>query len=112
MRKNINAVEIACIAEESGAKALTIHGRTRQQFYSGRADWGIIKVVKKSINIPVIGNGDIFTPLDAKQIIEDTGCDGIMIGRGAQGNPWIFKRTFHYLKSGELLPEPLVERKN
>ncbi|TDX45297.1 tRNA dihydrouridine synthase DusB [Orenia marismortui] len=103
---NINAVEIAKIAENNGAQAIAVHGRTRSQFYSGRADWSIIADVKRSVSIPVIGNGDIFSPEDAIKMIDETGCDGIMIGRGAQGNPWIFKRTAHYLKTGELLPLP------
>ncbi len=109
--ESINAVQIAAIAEENGAKAITVHGRTRQQFYSGKADWGIIKEVKESISIPVIGNGDIFTPEDAKRIFEETNCDGILIGRGAQGNPWIFKRISTYLKSGILISEPSAEEK-
>ncbi|MBM7625026.1 tRNA dihydrouridine synthase DusB [Sporohalobacter salinus] len=103
---NVNAVEIAQIAEKSGAQAVAVHGRTREQFYSGEADWEIIKEVKEKVKIPVIGNGDIFRPQDAEEIIKTTGCDGIMIGRGAQGNPWIFKRTLHYLETGELLPLP------
>lgn len=106
---NINVVEMAKIAEENGAGAVTVHGRTREQYYSGKADWDIIKQVKKSVSIPVIGNGDIFSPVDAKNIFEYTGCDGIMIGRGAQGNPWIFKNVIHYLETGELLPEPTWE---
>ncbi|MCR1899061.1 tRNA dihydrouridine synthase DusB [Irregularibacter muris] len=103
---SINAVEMAKIAEESGAKAIAIHGRTREQFYSGQADWSIIKEVKDKVSIPVIGNGDITSPELAKAMIDQTGCDAIMIGRAAQGNPWIFRRTVHYLKTGELLPEP------
>lgn len=103
---SVNAVQIAAIAEEEGAAAVTVHGRTREQFYSGTADWGIIKEVKRALKIPVIGNGDIFSPQDAKRMLEETGCDAVMIGRGAQGNPWIFKRTAVYLESGELLPEP------
>lgn len=106
---NINVVEMAKIAEENGAGAVTVHGRTREQYYSGKADWDIIKQVKQSVSIPVIGNGDIFSPVDAKNIFEYTGCDGIMIGRGAQGNPWIFKNVIHYLETGELLPEPTWE---
>jgi tRNA-dihydrouridine synthase B len=108
---SINADEIAMIAEENGAKAVTVHGRTREQFYSGKADWDIIKQVKQSVKIPVIGNGDIVTPEDAKRMLEYTGCDGIMIGRGAQGNPWIFSRVIHYLNTGELLPEPTPQEK-
>ena len=106
-----NAVEIAKIIEDSGASAITIHGRTREQFYSGRADWDIIRQVKEAVSIPVIGNGDIRSPEDGKKMIEQTGCDGIMIGRAAQGNPWIFERTLHYLQTGELLPMPTVEEK-
>lgn len=108
---NINAVEIAKIAEANGACAVTVHGRTRQQYYSGKADWDIIKEVKKAVNIPVIGNGDIFTPLDAKNLFEYTNCDAIMVARGAQGNPWIFKSINHYIKTGEILPEPNLREK-
>ncbi len=109
--ENINAVEVSKIIEEAGASAITLHGRTREQFYSGVADWNVIKEVKQAISIPLIGNGDIKTPEDAKTIIELTGCDGIMIGRAAQGNPWIFERTNHYLSTGELLPEPTLEER-
>ena len=108
---NINAVEIAKIAEDEGAAAITVHGRTREQFYSGKADWDIIKEVKQQLAIPVIGNGDIFTPQDAKAMLDYTGCDAVMIARGAQGNPWIFKRTQEYLKSGILLPEPTPQER-
>lgn len=107
----INAIEVAQIIEQAGASALTIHGRTREQYYSGKADWGIIKEVKNRIKIPVIGNGDIKTPEDAKKMLEDTGCDAIMIGRAAYGNPWIFSRTVHYLETGELIKEPSVEER-
>lgn len=89
--KRVNAVEIAKIVQENGAKAVTVHGRTREQFYSGKADWDIIKRVKEAVEIPVIGNGDVFSREDAESLLAETGCDGIMIGRGAQGNPWIFK---------------------
>lgn len=108
---SINAVEIACIAEENGAKAVTVHGRTREQFYTGKADWSIISKVKQAVKIPVIGNGDISSPEAAKAMLEETGCDGVMIGRGAEGNPWIFRRTVEFLSSGELLPEPSYEEK-
>lgn len=108
---HVNAVEIAKVAEANGASAVAVHGRTREQYYSGKADWDIIKQVKEAVNIPVIGNGDVFTPQDAKNLLEHTGCDAIMVGRGAQGNPWIFKRILHYLKTGELLPEPTAEER-
>ncbi|MEN2258694.1 tRNA dihydrouridine synthase DusB [Paraclostridium benzoelyticum] len=108
---NINAVEIAKIAEASGISALAIHGRTREQYYSGKADWDIIAKIKENINIPVIGNGDVFEVEDAINMINKTKCDAIMIGRGAQGNPWIFKRINHYMKTGEILPEPTGEEK-
>jgi len=108
---NVNAVEIAKIIEECGASAIAVHGRTREQFYSGRADWEIIRKVKEAVSIPVIGNGDIVKPEDAKRMLEQTGCDAVMIGRGAQGNPWIFKRTLRYLEKGELLPEPSADEK-
>ena len=108
---SVNAVEIAKIAEECGISALAIHGRTREQFYSGKADWDIIAEIKQAINIPVIGNGDVFEVEDAVNMLEKTKCDSIMIGRGAQGNPWIFNRINHYMKTGEILPEPTLEEK-
>ena len=108
---SVNAVEIAKIAEASGISALAIHGRTREQYYSGKADWDIITEIKNAINIPVIGNGDVFTVEDARNMLDKTGCDAIMIGRGAQGNPWIFKRINHYMETGEILPEPTLEEK-
>lgn len=103
---SINAVEIARIAEASGVAAIAVHGRTREQYYTGKADWDIIKQVKSQVSIPVMGNGDVFTPEDARNLMEYTGCDGIMIGRGAQGNPWIFSRTLEYLRSGIVPPTP------
>ena len=108
---SVNALEIAKIAEECGISALAIHGRTREQFYSGKADWDIIAEIKQSINIPVIGNGDVFDVQDAVHMLEKTKCDAIMIGRGSQGNPWIFNRINHYMKTGEVLPEPTLEEK-
>lgn len=109
--QHVNAVEFAQMAEEAGVQAITIHGRTRAQMYAGKADWDIIKKVKEAVHIPVIGNGDIFTPEDAKRMIEETGCDGVAIARGAKGNPWLIKRTIEYLKTGTLLPEPILEEK-
>lgn len=106
--KNLNAVEVAKIIEEAGADAITIHGRTREEFYTGIADWEIIKKIKNQLTIPVIGNGDIFTPEDIKKMIEDTNCDAVMIGRGAKGNPWIFSMAFDYLNKGNYEhPTPL-----
>ena len=104
--EHINAVEMAHIAQESGAAAIAVHGRTREQYYSGNADWEIIRKVKEAVHIPVIGNGDVWTPQDAIDMRKQTGCDGVMIGRGAQGNPWIFKQILHYEQTGELLEKP------
>ncbi|MEW9124433.1 MAG: tRNA dihydrouridine synthase DusB [Thermotaleaceae bacterium] len=108
---HINAVEIAKIAEENGAQAIAVHGRTREQFYSGKADWSIIRKVKEAVRIPVIGNGDVFELEDGLRMLEETKCDGIMIGRGAQGNPWIFERIVHYLKTGNRLALPTPQEK-
>lgn len=102
---SINAVEFSKMIEESGADAITIHGRTRVQMYEGVADWDIIKKVKENISIPLIGNGDVKSPIDAKNLLEYTGCNGIMIGRGAMGNPFIFKRIDHFFKTGEIIDE-------
>ncbi|SHH42288.1 tRNA-U20-dihydrouridine synthase [Caloranaerobacter azorensis DSM 13643] len=109
--KNINAVEIAKIIEEEGASLVVIHGRTREQFYSGKANWDIIREVKNNVSIPVVGNGDIFIPEDAKRMIDYTGCDGVMIGRGSQGNPWIFKRIVALIEDGEEIPPPTNREK-
>lgn len=109
--KEDNAVDFARMAEDSGAKAVTVHGRTREQMYSGKADWDVISRVKQAVSIPVIGNGDIFTPEDAREMFEKTGCDAIMIGRGAQGNPWIFERILHYILYCEMLPYPSDKEK-
>ncbi len=101
-----NAVEIARIAESAGAAAITVHGRTREQYYSGRADWECIRSVKEAVKIPVIGNGDITDAFSAKRMLEQTGCDGIMIGRAAQGNPWIFREAAGYLECGRIPARP------
>ena len=104
--EHINAVEMAHIAQESGAAAIAVHGRTREQYYSGKADWDIIRQVKEAVKIPVIGNGDLLTAEDVIAMEEQTGCDGFMIARGAQGNPWIFRQILHYFETGEHLPKP------
>lgn len=109
--KSINAVEFAKIAEQSGVSAVTVHGRTREQFYSGTADLDIIKAVKAAVKIPVIGNGDIIDGGSAAHMLEYTGCDGIMVGREAEGNPWIFKEISAYLKDGTVLPLPDLDER-
>ena len=108
---SINALEIAKIAESCGISAITIHGRTREQYYSGKADWDIIGEIKSQLLIPVIGNGDITSIEDAIRIKEKTSCDAIMVGRGAQGNPWIFNRIDHYMKTGQVLDLPSKDEK-
>ena len=106
---HVNAVEMAKIAEDAGAAAVAVHGRTREQFYSGKADWDIIRQVKEAVSIPVIGNGDLLTAEDVIAMEEQTGCDGFMIGRGAQGNPWIFHQILHYFETGEMIGKPPID---
>ncbi len=106
---HVNAVEIARIAEASGAAAVAVHGRTREQYYSGKADWDVIRQVKEAVSIPVIGNGDVDSPEKAKALMEETGCDGVMIGRAARGNPWIFREISEYLKTGQKTERPSAE---
>lgn len=103
---HVNAVEIARIAEASGAAAVAVHGRTREQYYSGKADWEIIRKVKEAVRIPVIGNGDVDSPQQAERLLAETGCDGIMIGRAARGNPWLFHQIRAYLETGVMEPRP------
>ena len=105
----INAVEIAKIIEDAGAKAVAVHARTREQFYSGKADWDIIRQVKEAVSIPVIGNGDVTSGADAIAMKQQTGCDGVMIGRGAQGNPWIFSELLEYERTGKMPERPSLE---
>ena len=107
--EHVNAVELAHVAEESGARAVTVHGRTREQYYSGKADWDIIRQVKEAVSIPVIGNGDLLCAEDVIKMQEQTGCDGFMIARGAQGNPWIFSQILHYFETGEHQEKPSFE---
>ena len=105
----INAVEIAKIIEDAGASAVAVHGRTREQYYSGKADWDIIRQVKEAVSIPVIGNGDVVSGESAIAMQKETGCDGVMIGRGAQGNPWIFSELLAYDRTGEMPKRPTME---
>ena len=107
--ESVNAVEMAKIAEDCGVAAVAVHGRTREQYYSGKADWDIIARVKQAISIPVIGNGDVTDGASARALIEQTGCDGVMIGRAVRGNPWIFREVAHYLEYGEEMPKPSYE---
>ncbi|REE56411.1 tRNA-U20-dihydrouridine synthase [Paenibacillus taihuensis] len=108
---HVYAIENAQAVERAGGKAVSVHGRTREQLYTGVANWDIIRDVKQSVSIPVIGNGDVFTPEDARRMLDHTGVDGVMIGRGALGNPWMLYRTIHYLTTGELLPDPSPREK-
>lgn len=109
--EHCNGVEIARIAEGCGVAAIAVHGRTKEQYYSGRADWDIIRKVKEAVKIPVIGNGDVDSPQAARRLMDETGCDGVMIGRAAQGNPWIFRETVRYLEDGTLLERPGSQEK-
>lgn len=108
---HVNAVEVAQAVVEAGAKAVTVHGRTAEQLYSGRADWDIIRQVKQAVNVPVIGNGDVVEPEDALRMMRETGCDGVMIGRGALGYPWVFREVAHFLRTGEKLEKPSFEER-
>ncbi len=107
--EHVNAVEIAKIIEEAGAAAVAVHGRTREQYYSGTADWDIIRQVKEAVSIPVIGNGDVTSPQKAEALLQQTGCDGVMIARGAEGNPWIFSEMTAYEQTGKIPPRPDME---
>ncbi|MDO8585444.1 MAG: tRNA dihydrouridine synthase DusB [Armatimonadota bacterium] len=107
--EHVTAVELAVRARDAGAAAIVVHGRTVSQGFSGRADWTVIRKVKETVTIPVIGNGDVRTPQDAARMFDETNCDGVMVGRGALGNPWIFRAIDSYLKTGELLPDPSCE---
>lgn len=109
--EHIVAKDIAKIAEKSGISAIVVHGRTRQEFYSGKSDWNIVKQVKDEVSIPVIGNGDITSEEDALEMFKQTGCDGIMMGRAILGNPWLFNRIIHFLETGEKLNEPSDKEK-
>lgn len=109
--KSVNAIEVAKVLEQCGVSAITIHPRTQVQQYKGRSNWQLIREVKKAVSIPVIGNGDIQTPEDAKRMISETNCDLVMIGRGCLGNPWIFQQTDHFLKTDEKLPLPILKER-
>lgn len=105
----VNAVEIAKIAEANGAAAIAVHGRTREQYYSGKADWNVIRAVKEAVSVPVIGNGDVFTPEDALRLMRETGCDGIMLARGVRGNPWLFSQIKEFIETGTIPDKPSVK---
>ncbi|MNW32693.1 tRNA-dihydrouridine synthase C [compost metagenome] len=109
--EHIYVVENALAVERAGGQAISVHGRTREQLYTGTADWSYIKQAKEVVSIPVIGNGDVATPEDARRMLDETNCDGVMIGRGALGNPWMLYRTIQYLETGELLADPSAEEK-
>lgn len=106
---DVDPVEIAKIMEDAGAAAIAVHGRTRQQYYSGKADWDTIRKIKEAVSVPVIGNGDVDSPKKAEAMLKETGCDGVMIGRAVRGNPWIFREMNYYFETGELLPRPSIE---
>ena len=108
---SINAPEIAVLAEKAGVAAIAVHGRTREQFYAGTADWSLIRAVKERVTIPVIGNGDIRSAADAVRMLDETGCDAVMVGRGAQGNPWLFRQIAAYLKTGVVPPPPSLDER-
>lgn len=108
---SVNAVEIACLAERAGVSAVAVHGRTREQYYSGSCDLTVIKDVVDAVSIPVIGNGDIHTPQDAVRMMDRTGCAAVMIGRASEGNPWIFREMKHYWQTGEILAKPTVSER-
>lgn len=106
---DVDPAETAKIMEDAGAAAIAVHGRTRQQYYSGKADWDTIRKIKEAVSVPVIGNGDVDSPKKAEAMLKETGCDGVMIGRAVRGNPWIFREMNYYFETGELLPRPSVE---
>lgn len=109
--KNINCIEVAKVCEEAGASAIALHARTREQGYSGNADWELIKKVKECVNIPVIGNGDVKTMYDAKKMLLETGCDAVMIGRGSLGNPWLIKQCIEYIENDRIIDEPTISER-